>query len=195
MTRRLVEINNEKATRLFSELRQEIKDKENEIGFDLLKSCGTVKDFIGTYKSTRSYGNCHRLNIMGALAFDIALNERLVQYGSDKDIKEVLLHELIHTVKDCFNHKWQFKNKAWTMFCHLGYDALRKDYNDTILNRQSKQERAKYILRCTGCGQTIYRERKSTFVEYPNRYTCGKCHGKFERIDLTKLKRYVMISM
>ena len=182
MTRRLVETDNKKATRLFTELKQEIKDKEKELGFDLIKSCGNVSNSIGTYKSTKSYGNCCRKIIMGTKTFNISLNERLVQYGTDHDIKEVLLHELIHTINDCFNHRWQFKNKAWTMYRYLKYDALNKQYDKTILNRQSKQERAKYVIKCTGCGQTIYRERKSIFVEHPEKYTCGYCHHKFERV-------------
>lgn len=183
MAKRLVVKENNKATRLFTELKQEIKDKENEIGYNLLKSCGTVSNSIGTYKSTYSYGNCNRkINRMGVditTQFTIALNERLVEYGTDHDIKEVLLHELIHTVKDCFNHKWQFKNKAYSMQRHLGYDALNKKYDETILNRKSKQERAKYIVKCNGCGQIIYRQKKSMLVEHPENYTCGKCGCKF----------------
>ena len=71
---------------------------------------------------------------------------------------------------NCFNHKWQFKNKAWKYQRITGYDALNKHYPN-ILKRPTRN--ITYV--CVKCGNVYHRARRSL-----NHRLCGKCLGKLE---------------
>lgn len=151
-----------KATQLKDELISEIKAITTDfpISYNLI-------DKVATFKSTKIYGNCKYVRGL----YQIAVNENLLSRANDHDIKEVILHELIHTMPNCFNHKWQFKNKAWKYQRITGYDALNKHYPN-VLDRPTKN--LTYV--CTKCGKEFHRVRR---INTSNR-VCGSCRGKIE---------------
>lgn len=102
--------------------------------------------------------------------FTIYLSKYLLKCDI-KLIKEVIIHELIHTCDNCFNHSYNFKyymNKVNRM---LGY-------NVTVRNRDKQfkeQIKSKYTIRCTKCGKEFTRNRINK--HFTTIYSC-KCGGK-----------------
>ena len=112
--------------------------------------------------------------------FDISISETLLQDDvDDQAVKNTIAHELLHTVDGCMNH-----GRYWHKLAGL-VNQRCPGYN--VKGRTSAEEKGiqiqyKYLLRCTGCGATAGRHKKSRFVEHFDRYICSKCGGKFERI-------------
>lgn len=112
--------------------------------------------------------------------FDISISETLLQDDvDDQAVKNTIAHELLHTVDGCMNH-----GRYWHKLAGLvnqrcpGYNVKGR----TSAEDKGIQIQYKYLLRCTGCGATAGRHKKSRFVEHFDRYICSKCGGKFERI-------------
>ena len=69
-------------------------------------------------------------------------------------IKNVIAHELIHTVKGCFNHGYMFRAYARSLN-RLGYNVEVKN-NDKQFGQNIQY---KYKLTCLKCGVVFYRHR------------------------------------
>lgn len=174
---RLLEYNNPKATRLFHELLVEIKEKGLALGYPILEPIAEINDIIGTFNSVRTYGQCvkakRHIITRKTMLFNITLNKCLVDNGTDHEIKEVLLHELIHTTANCFNHKSTFKHRANLLNHYLGYNALHGSYER---NRLSERKR---VYKCTCCGKLFHRARRIN-LEIAR---CGDCMGKLKELN------------
>ena len=106
-------------------------------------------------------------------------------------VKQVIHHELCHSVEGCWNHGQKWKSMADRLNRRYGYDIKRTDSSETFgLSNQEetddfqpyKSETVKYIFECRNCGQLIKRKRMSEFVRHPENYSCGKCGGSFKRV-------------
>lgn len=94
------------------------------------------------------------------------------------DVMDVVTHELIHTLKGCMNHgEGTFKRVA---------NHLNRTYETNVTVCHDKKiienEEYKYLVKCTGCGQEIRRNRLSKVVKYADRYRCGICGKPLERV-------------
>ena len=69
-------------------------------------------------------------------------------------IKNVIAHELIHTVQGCFNHGYMFRAYA-NKLNRLGYNVEIKN-NDKQFGQNIQY---KYKLTCLKCGKVFYRHR------------------------------------
>lgn len=69
-------------------------------------------------------------------------------------IKNVIAHELIHTVKGCFNHDYMFRAYARSLNL-LGYNVEIKNHDKQF----GKSISYKYKLTCLKCGAVFYRHR------------------------------------
>ena len=168
----LITTSNSKANTLLEEVLCEVEQaKENNQYFSFPIS-NQLDKTVGTFKSTRVYGYCIKTPYT---PYKIALNEYLLEKGTDREIKEVLLHELVHAC-GINGHKWQFKNQANRIYCVMKYDVQKK-YTG-ILPRKNREEHAKYKVICNKCGKVFYRMKRSNLVKYPNIYT-HSCGGNF----------------
>lgn len=88
-----------------------------------------------------------------------------------------LIHELLHTCPGCGNHGAGWKHYAQVAGKAFGYPITR-----TILTEKMPAEHrpVKYFICCRQCGMQVPRYRRSTIVQYPQRYRCGRCGGKLE---------------
>ena len=87
--------------------------------------------------------------------FTISLNPKLKNM-SEQLIKDVIAHEIIHTVKGCFNHGYNFKNYMY----RVNYNC--KNYNVETKTKSKEWEenkQYKYKLTCKKCGKVFYRNR------------------------------------
>ena len=101
-------------------------------------------------------------------------------------IKNTIIHELIHCLPYCNNHGKEFKNYAKLINAELGYNISRlgnkeKDFKES--NIEYKEEnKYKYKIICTGCGQEVLRQRINK--NFTRKYRCGKCGSKFKVFDI-----------
>ena len=113
----------------------------------------TSKVLLLSNRNKRTLGRCTRNR--ENTRFTISLNPKL-ENMSEQLIKDVLAHEIIHTVKGCFNHGYNFKNYMY----RVNYNC--KNYNvETKSNSKEWEENKqyKYKLTCKKCGKVIYRNR------------------------------------
>ena len=102
----------------------------------------------------------------------------------DTIIKNTIMHEIIHCIPYCNNHGDTFKKYALYINKNLNYNISRlgnkkEDYEKSNIDFEEEND-YKYKILCKECGQIIYRKR--LHKNFENRYRCGICGGKFEKI-------------
>lgn len=143
---------------------------------------GKVNSWTVNTRAKCRLGQC-RKNLIGL--FDINISERLLNEEIDDQMAlNTIMHELLHTVKGCFNHGVKWKMYAEIVNSKLPkYDIKRVvNINETSGIIERKSPVYKYILRCAKCGQEIKRQKASKVITNYKRYRCSKCGGKLERI-------------
>ena len=137
-----------------------------------------VTEFVINRRAKR-WGQCKRLPD----GFRISINHLLVDGKHEDGLRETLYHELLHTCPDCMNHGQKWKRYASTVKCATGYSIKRANTaEEKGLTVEEKIRPAKYVFRCTGCGEILEYHRKCKMVVEPWRFRCANCHGTFERI-------------
>lgn len=99
---------------------------------------------------------------------------------SDERIKEVMLHELLHTCKGCFNHGKAWKALAEKVNQSYGYHISTyadANYLETV---RPQSEPYRYAIVCTRCGNIGYRRKKSKVITQIKNYRCSKCGGSLQ---------------
>lgn len=86
---------------------------------------------------------------------------------------QVLAHEVLHTCRNCMNHKVVWRRWAKTMNAAYGYHISRTDDFETLGVEDPRIFR--YCLTCDTCGKQIFRTRRSAIVKTPWLFhcTCG----------------------
>ena len=134
---------------------------------------------------SRALGRCVRKNGV----FSIELARKSVGEGVDVNfIKNIIMHELIHTMPNCWNHGPVFQNYARIINRGLGYHVSTEE---TIENMEAagvkpliKSEVAKYVLVCRKCGKEVaYRQRWCDLTANPGNYRHGGCGGDLKTIS------------
>ena len=147
---------NEKLIRLSKESIRELED----IG--LGEMIPKNLNFTINYKAKSRLGQC-----VGKR--DIDISSWLLEIGSDHDIKNTIIHEILHTFKDTIGHKakWQY---------YAGYVNSRTDYHITRTTsidniyaraneiRPTKEIHYKWEITCMKCGKVFRRQRIDTRV-------------------------------
>ena len=94
--------------------------------------------------------------------------------------KEIILHELIHTLPGCFNHGEHFKAVARTLNMKYGYNISRVASSSSVACLAPQEH--KYEIQCPVCGKIFYRDRMSDFVKNPQNYRHHNCNKELVRI-------------
>lgn len=132
---------------------------------------GNILPEIKLNRATRSFGRCHKVGD----AFQIALSKYYLD-NPPEDLKSTLVHEVLHTVDDCFNHGPKWKSLVAKMNRIYGYN-IQRTTADIMQNETVQAIKRQYIITCVKCNQTIYRQRKSKLVTNTNNFRCGRCGG------------------
>ena len=146
------------------------------IGKERFENCGNGPILLGTFKTPkRAYGLCQRNTNYSV----IKLNENLVKC-SDEVIRQVLMHELLHTLKDTHGHgkQWQYYAKkisdntdykistcGYIKECNLGF---------------------RYFLHCPSCGDIHGFFRLSSKLKKTieaGSCTCNICRSTCSLVD------------
>ena len=151
------------------------------IGIEL----GKITKFTVNTRAKTRWGQCVMYKDKH---YEININADLLREEIPLDgLKSTIYHELLHTCKDCFNHGKQWSALAARVEKYYGVKVSRTDsaFDKGFTKEQAQaynESRIKYRFVCAGCGQKINKIRSCDFVKHPERYQCGICHNKFERV-------------
>ena len=90
------------------------------------------------------------------------------------ELKNTLIHEILHTCRGCTKHTSRWKQYADRVNAALGYNIKRTAGRDEgALSEVIPKPR--YRVVCPHCGAVYERYKASEFIKHPERYRCGKC--------------------
>jgi len=132
----------------------------------------------GTMNKSRVWGNCKKI---GKNTYEIRINTALFETADDHNIKTTIIHELLHSCKDCMKHTGQWKVYANKVNKYLGYNITR------CTSASEKGVASiipyKYKVVCEDCGNETYYTRETKAIRTKCKgYYCGKCKSKSLRV-------------
>ena len=141
-----------------------------------------VRNWSVNTRAQKRWGQCR--NISGRY-YDINISSRLLEDGvEDQAVKNVIAHELLHTVNGCFGHLGKWKYLAGIInSCLPSYQVRTTSTGEELGVSPARSESPKYIIICTKCGYRVNRYRRSKVIDHPNRYRCPNCNGKIKVFD------------
>jgi predicted SprT family Zn-dependent metalloprotease len=154
----------------FNTLLKEVKDDLHGV----INYSSHIMDDIRLLNKTnkRTLGKCRKW--MGG-TYEIYLNPMLLEM-SDQLIKDVIAHELIHTVEGCFDHGFEFKKQMGNV--NLNCNNYKVEVRTTS-NEWKEKRKYKYKLTCKKCGAVVYRNKLIHRYIKSGGYT-HKCGGDLE---------------
>ena len=129
------------------------------------------------YRAKNRFGQCRLSN-----TYSLNFNYLIFNDKADEDaVMNVLIHEILHTCKDCMTHKGEWKRLANIVNANTKYNITRcTNYASLGIENPKGEKKHNYVFVCEDCGQVIIRERASKFTKNYHAYRCGKCGGKFK---------------
>ena len=140
---------------------------------------GEIKRVDVFNESRRYIGLCTRLD-SGAYKIQISsllLNENIPIIK----LEEIILHEILHTCKNCFNHGKEWKKQAEKLNNKYNYHISRT-YSFNMQNIDDIIDHYKYIIRCEKCGKVYGYQRIPKCIKNLDNYQCAICSGKLMRV-------------
>ena len=143
---------------------------------------GKVNNIQINNRLTRTWGRCRTFrngsNSYENYTFLIEISPRILKDDMDDTYaKGTIIHEILHTCKDCQNHhsewqKWARKvNKKYPQYKikrTSSYEEMGVDFN----------EEYKYVIYCKECSRKWGYRRKTRVVQNVNRCNCPICKKK-----------------
>lgn len=137
-------------------------------------------DNIGYYLNNRlsAIASCawHRYTT-GEVDIGFCFNtEAANQIPLDK-LREVVIHEVGHAcaIGDHHGYKWKHIcrriGKKWGMEYH-NFCPTEQDAAINAIMREQRLSRARYIIKCPGCGATWHRTKSCALTQHPWTYRC-----------------------
>ncbi|MGN0658133.1 MAG: SprT-like domain-containing protein [Emergencia sp.] len=141
-----------------------------------IRPAGRILDVRENSRAKKRLGSCRKVSEPGSEGYIIEISAALKE-KDDKTIKNVLFHELLHTCRGCMNHGARWKALAGAVNRNFGTDIrVTADCRELGLEEEN-QGTYRYRIRCTACGETFMRMRKSRVTEHPENYRCARCGG------------------
>lgn len=139
---------------------------------------GNIVEVKVNTRAIKRWGRCRK--VVGGYVIEIGsvlLDERNDEHG----LKETIFHELLHSCKDCMNHGTNWKRLADKVNMLYGYNIKRCTSAEEVgvqpETRPVKVSEPKYAVRCNECGCVYERTKRSSIIQHPERYRCGRCGG------------------
>jgi hypothetical protein len=143
---------------------------------------GNVKDVKVNYRAKGRLGLCSKR--CDGYYIEIC-NDILKDDIPDNITCNVIIHELLHTCKDCMCHTGQWKiyaNMVNRSYSKYNIQRCSTEAELKAINYKELKMTGKYAMKCEKCGKIIYRDRMSDFVRFPGLYEDRNCGGNFVRI-------------
>lgn len=134
-----------------------------------------IKGLYYNSRLTRAIARCCFRKTNGIKTFYLEVGPMFFQIDEEAR-RNALVHELIHTFPQCFNHGAEFKYWA-TYFRQYGYNVMVHMPSEEI-----PLEAYKYLIQCDNCGKIYKRNRMCDDIKNVQDYRCGRCGGDLKRI-------------
>jgi len=165
--------------RIMKNLVAECKNELESIGLQL----PTINYVLNT-RAKKRMGQC-RSKIKNVY-YEIELSKNYMdiyaKQNNFSEIKNTIIHEMLHTLPNCMNHGNQWQSYANTVNRKLGYKISRLASVDNEV-KQEMVQKAKYHVICNECGQIYYHNRKTKYFDVLDRCSCHKCKGSLKLIQ------------
>ncbi len=113
------------------------------------------------------------------------------EHRNEKGIKETIIHELIHTLKGCQNHKSEFKWHCEIIRSYLGYSCLSGQHDD-IKTEEYILDNFKHFLVCTHCNKIVGKSTRLTRpFQHPETRICCTCRNEVVYKNLQQIKEWL----
>lgn len=116
-----------------------------------------VNPRLAFIKSTVSFGRCCRTRKVGSVFFTIKVNELFFSPGMNTEweiLRNTLVHEIVHTIPECFNHGAAFQ--AWGARLNNEYGlniSTKEGYENSKKFEHAQFATTKNVLVCPVCGE------------------------------------------
>lgn len=119
-------------------------------------------EYTINYKAKKRLGQCCKKQ-------DINISSWLLEIGDDHDIKNTIIHEILHTFEDTIGHKEKWQYYARYVNNRTDYHITRttsinKIYEKANKVRPTREIHYRWKITCTKCGKVFYRQRINTKV-------------------------------
>lgn len=149
-------------------LLSECKDILNDCKIPFNKNVNTIHI---NNRITKTLGQCKK----EGKDYRIEISGHILESPNEK-LKEVILHELIHTCPKCMNHGELWKRHANIVNRKYGYN-IKRIASSSNFKYDKKAKEKRYKIKCQKCGCIYIRRRRCKLVDYPERFRCGRCGG------------------
>ena len=162
-----------------SELKSIVRECEGmayEAGIDT----GIIAEVRINSRAKKRWGLCTRL-VDGTFAIEIS--DRLLEDTIEEDaLYNTVMHEVLHTSKDCLNHGKLWKEHAETINRIYGLNVKRCTSAEEKNLQETTDEDTNYIVMCPKCGYQWKYIRLTKCVKNPKRYTHNGCNVSLVRV-------------
>lgn len=139
-------------------------------------------NFNARFKSV--LGRCTKL---GPNYYRIEINPKYASMVKLEELKNTIVHELLHSLPNCMNHKEPWKNAAILMK-RKGYDIQRQGSQTEYSQYRRDTAVYKYEVYCSVCGNKWRRKRDCDLTQSikrgDNRYYCSCGHKPLQIKEL-----------
>lgn len=151
---------------ILTNLLEVCKKELTDLGFYEINDNTYTFEIHPRYRST--YAEISRIKT-SSTNFLIKFNKLFLDSCDETAIKNTIIHELIHSIKNCMNHgaKWQsIVNKVNKFY---GYNIQRcqnyKEY-DIIYEQNKYKVSDKYVIYCNNCDLQARYKRKTKLIDF-----------------------------
>ena len=133
-------------------------------------------------RMTRNWGKCHRIctgHYPTTYRYEITIASILLRDDvDDKATLDTILHEILHTVKGCFDHGALWK--SWAERVNVRYNMNIKRVTNAIEKGEvvmnARERVSNYRAYCPNCGAAWMRNKSCKLILQPERFSCPHCH-------------------
>lgn len=144
---------------------------------------GKITEVTVNTRAKSRFGQTRARYANGHTYFSINISsEILADSVPDKETKNTIIHEILHTVEGCFNHGKLWKNYAAIINNKYGYHVSRCGTYEEFGLEKPKEREYKYEIVCTSCGKVYRYKRWTKACENPAGYKCGVCGASSLRV-------------
>lgn len=114
--------------------------------------------------------------------FTIEINKQLLEENIEEmALKNTIVHEILHTCDDCFNHGAAWKEKADIMNNKYPKYNIKRLTTFSEKNIEFDDRDFNYVLQCQSCGRKYGYYRMSKAIKNPHLANCW-CGGAIKRL-------------
>lgn len=133
------------------------------------------------FKSTVSFGRCGRGRKSGEVVYTVKVNEIFFSAPLNTEwglLRNTLVHEIVHTLPECFNHGDSFQMWAARLNHRYGLDiSTREDEEGSRKFEDAQFPTIKNIMACPVCGEYFLYSKTTQYVRRAalgqKVYSCG----------------------